>query len=743
MTTSTGNRLLPHLRRLALRAENGTTDAELLGAFLNHHDETAFANIVQRHGPMVLNVCRRIIGDPHLAEDAFQATFIVLASRAASVQPRELLGTWLYGVARRSSLKARASQMRQRTKEKQVEVMPQPHANTAHPEEMWTDLLPILDEELARLSDKHRTLLVLCDLEGRPQRQVARELKLPPATVANRLAAARKALAKRLTGRGIALSTAALSGALHTPAQATIPAATATDLARWACQIVTGEPLVGLVPPAVNQLSEGVLKMFLVAKLKKASLGVVSCVLFALGFTTIATTPLSAEPGEKPLPPAKQATKPKPETIDDLTFLRRVSLDIRGTVPTVLESKYFVADKDPNKRGKVTEWLVLDYPKPKVWTVEFSKAHLNLKDVSNCKSCHQGDIFSKEGKFNLNNIHDYRWGEAHVEPDVFRALVDWFDVDGQTKDKKPEPKMQVIDKNNKPMPNVQEVELDRHTDLFVEQKLKAYEVAYQAQTEVGAKQKELKEFRDVLGYFELMLQDENVDEETKQKTAQRLYEFTLKLQPVQQQPYKVNLQPKFTEVHDYRVKLRLAVSDEEFLQRAFKDIAGSEPSKLEARYFVADKDAQKRDKLIEWLLANSPKAKTQDKVLDQWLNEPTLRKKWVDEWKKRLTTIEQSVMIPHQPATVELVWTTEKTADRFDQLLKELLGSKRSDGQILEALMLATMGRFPTDTEKKLIVDGLPQVKDRTAAWQGILKTLTGTAEAKTHAATLTQRAGK
>src|SRR4029077_14554286 len=160
-TNPTALRLLPHLRRVALARDTETGDRQLLGCFVATTDEAAFATLVRRHGPMVLGVCRRVVGDPHLAEDAFQATFLVLARRAAVVRPRHLVGHWLYGVAYRTALKARTSAMRLKATEKQVDAMlPRP----VSPDEVWADLQPILDAELARLPDKYRIPIVLCDL---------------------------------------------------------------------------------------------------------------------------------------------------------------------------------------------------------------------------------------------------------------------------------------------------------------------------------------------------------------------------------------------------------------------------------------------------------------------------------------------------------------------------------------------------------------------------------------------------
>jgi len=142
------NRLLGHLRRIA---EQSRSDTDLLGHFIEEREEAAFAALLQRHGPMVLGVCRRILGNPHDAEDAFQATFLVLARKAASVRPREAVGNWLYGVAYRTALEARTKIARRRAREKQVSEMPQPEVKE---ESCWRELLPLLDREVHRLPDK-------------------------------------------------------------------------------------------------------------------------------------------------------------------------------------------------------------------------------------------------------------------------------------------------------------------------------------------------------------------------------------------------------------------------------------------------------------------------------------------------------------------------------------------------------------------------------------------------------------
>src|SRR5437016_3801650 len=140
---------IQHLRRALLPEEEaGLTDSQLLASYLDHRDDVALAGIVRRHGPMVWGVCRRILANHHDAEDAFQATFLVLVRKAAAVVPRDMVGNWLYGVARQTALKARATTAKRQTREKQVTDMPEP---ALEQDKLRDDLPPRPDQELSRL----------------------------------------------------------------------------------------------------------------------------------------------------------------------------------------------------------------------------------------------------------------------------------------------------------------------------------------------------------------------------------------------------------------------------------------------------------------------------------------------------------------------------------------------------------------------------------------------------------------
>jgi len=183
------------------------SDAVLLERYVHQRDETAFAALVARHGALVLRVCRRILSDSHAAEDAFQATFLVLSRKAHSLKQPDALPTWLYGVARRVALKARGKSAIRISQTPLPEVLSDPRTDplarlTAR------ELLTVLDEEVQRLPSAQRSAVVLCCLEGHPQEEAARLLGWTAGSLKGHLERGRRRLHERLTRRGIALSAA-------------------------------------------------------------------------------------------------------------------------------------------------------------------------------------------------------------------------------------------------------------------------------------------------------------------------------------------------------------------------------------------------------------------------------------------------------------------------------------------------------------------------------------------------------
>lgn len=179
------------------------SDGQLLDIFVQWHEEAAFAALVRRHGPMVLSVCRRVLRQAQDAEDAFQATFLVLAKNAHRLREPNLLASWLYGVAYRTALHARQRAAQRSAREKEAASMPQPESN---PEVGSQELRQLLDEELSRLPEKYRAALVLCYLEGKTNEEAARLLGWPSGSMSHRLARGRELLRERLAPRLAKLS---------------------------------------------------------------------------------------------------------------------------------------------------------------------------------------------------------------------------------------------------------------------------------------------------------------------------------------------------------------------------------------------------------------------------------------------------------------------------------------------------------------------------------------------------------
>src|SRR5262245_14585360 len=173
MAKGTARATLQYMRTLAA---GEATDAQLLERFVSRREEAAFAALLQRYGALVLSVCRRVLRQEQDAEDAFQATFLVLARKAVSIDKRASVGSWLYGVACRLAAKAKVATARRRARERPLPDLP---AAEPVPEGIWRDLRPVLDEEVSRLPDKYRAPFVLCCLQGKTNEEAARQLGCP------------------------------------------------------------------------------------------------------------------------------------------------------------------------------------------------------------------------------------------------------------------------------------------------------------------------------------------------------------------------------------------------------------------------------------------------------------------------------------------------------------------------------------------------------------------------------------
>ena len=296
------------LRSLAAAGEaGGQTDARLLERFAGQGDEAAFALLVGRHGPLVLGVCRRLLRQEQDAEDAFQATFLVLARKAASIRKGESVASWLYGVALRVARKARATAGRRQAREAPLREVP---AAEATPAWVGRELRVVLDEEVARLPARYRLPFVLCHLEGKTNEQAARELGRPLGTVLAQLSRARARLRSRLARRGVVLSVAALAAAFaHEAAPAAVPAALAAATVKGAVTFLPGKAAApGAVSAQAAALAEGVLHTMFRTKLMMAAAGVLVVCLAGVGAGLLAQQAAAPKPADGK-PAAKDADR--------------------------------------------------------------------------------------------------------------------------------------------------------------------------------------------------------------------------------------------------------------------------------------------------------------------------------------------------------------------------------------------------------------------------------------------------
>ncbi len=301
--------VIQQLRCLLNHGATAAPDESLLERYLSQRDEAAFEALVRRHGPMVLGVCRRILGNVHDAEDAFQATFLVLVRKAASIRPRSMVGNWLYGVACRTALDARKVAAKRRAKEAAGLPRTQP------PDQDRADLRAVLDEELQRLPPKCRAVIILSDLEGKTRKEVALQLDWPEGSVASRLARARARLAKRLARYGLTVSGASVGALLSEGvASASMPPSLVSSTVNAALLSAAGKAVTaGLISTRVAVLTEGVLKAMLLNKLKTTAWLLVLMGVVAAGwanYRTLASDQPAVE-GERQVAQHNQTEPPK------------------------------------------------------------------------------------------------------------------------------------------------------------------------------------------------------------------------------------------------------------------------------------------------------------------------------------------------------------------------------------------------------------------------------------------------
>jgi RNA polymerase sigma factor (sigma-70 family) len=344
--------VVQHLRSAVLSLDGAAlTDGQLLERFVSRRESEALEGLVRRHAAMVWGVCRRVLGNLHDAEDAFQVTFLVLVRKAATITPRAKVGNWLYGVAHQTALKARATRGKRRIRERSGMLVPE---SAAPPPDLAGDWQPLLDQELSRLPEKYRTAIVLCELEGKTLRTAAQQLDCPPGTLASWLARGRSLLAKRLARHGLAVSAGALATEFARSSTEAAPISLVHTTVNAVTLVAAGQAAASVTSADIAALTAGVLKTMLLAKLKVMTAGLLMTAgcLGALGlmYQSQATEPrageqrVAAQAPPRQMPAATvlgpkafrdgdvieitdvQATSPKLEQGDSLTVRGRVRL---------------------------------------------------------------------------------------------------------------------------------------------------------------------------------------------------------------------------------------------------------------------------------------------------------------------------------------------------------------------------------------------------------------------------------
>jgi RNA polymerase sigma factor (sigma-70 family) len=300
--------LLQQLRGLAQPSDGGLTDGQLLARWLASRDEAAFELLVWRHGPTVLGVCQRLLRRSQEIEDAFQATFLVFLRQAGTIGKRDAVASWLYKVAYRMALRARARSARQELLDGRDVLIPAPSTPDAV---AWRDVQHVLDEEVSWLPARYRAVFVLCCLQGKTNEEAARELGLPTGTVLSQLSRARARLRARLTRRGVTLAAGVLAADGAGEASAGVPGSLVASTLR-AALVGTAEKAAaaGIITAEAAALTKGALHAMWLTKLKTTVALVLSMALIggggALTYRTFAAAPGNGRSGD-----ASAAEEPK------------------------------------------------------------------------------------------------------------------------------------------------------------------------------------------------------------------------------------------------------------------------------------------------------------------------------------------------------------------------------------------------------------------------------------------------
>jgi TIGR03009 family protein len=439
MATAQLGTLVRHIHKLAAGSRNNhQTDRELLDNFTAGRDESAFSALVARHGPMVLRVCRRVLGHEQDAEDAFQATFLVLAKNNKSIRRGEALGGWLHGVAYRTAMKAKRSAARRRKHEARSRDQTACHGcdSRGTQDPAWSEVRVALDEEIQALPVHYRSAFVACVLESKSVPEAAAELAYKAGTVSSWLARARSRLRQRLARRGIELTAllAALSVAEST-GRAAVPAALAHSTIRFGLSVAAGNSAVDVIPTHIAALAVGVTRALFLSKAKIAIAIVLSLSLLGVGTQSAGRRNWTKVPAEaarqqdavdrsgvrtkESQEAAKSKTPPKKETDPPVVLDRDDPLDVallrwQKAIDKIATASCKLTQTNKDVTFKLTTVFEgsFKYMKPKQWILELQrkdKADAQEKSLRNGATLYRFEHCRKEiHEFGLSKDDEFK-----------------------------------------------------------------------------------------------------------------------------------------------------------------------------------------------------------------------------------------------------------------------------------------------------------------------------------------------
>jgi cytochrome c peroxidase len=368
------------------------SDQVLLKQFTERQDEAAFGTMLYRHGPMVLDVCRSVLRNEADAEDAFQATFLILARNAASIRKTTSVGSWLHGVALRTALKARA---RVSTREKNEARAPERQASDAD-DLAWREVQQVLHEELTGLAQRYRDPLVAYYLEGKTQEETAAQLGLAKSTLKERIERGRSLLRARLVRRGLGPVAILAAAAWPAAAHASVPVALASSTMKVASLVAGGQAASAVASANVAALTEGVPKTMLLTKLKLITAVLVGVALMAAGAgLTRFAAPAGEPPADKPVrTEGAKAETGKPSTARTLRLPEKpnnyAAIDLPDHFKTPVAQRF---DNTPDDNPVTDHGATLG-------RVLFYDTRLSANNTVSCGSCHvQKNAFVDPNRF--------------------------------------------------------------------------------------------------------------------------------------------------------------------------------------------------------------------------------------------------------------------------------------------------------------------------------------------------------